>query len=327
MKKLLLFFYILPFFAFGQFYQKDHPFAHTFSIVARDPETGEMGVAVQSHWFSVGTSVTWAKSGVGVVATQSFTNVSFGPRGLALMEGGMSAQEALEKLIKEDDGRDYRQVALLKTDGTVASYTGKSCIESADNYVGDNFSVQANMMLNDKVVPAMKAAYLAHRDLPLAERMVEVLKAAQAAGGDIRGRQSAALLVVGPDKVGDEVWKDKKIDLRVDDAEEPIQELDRLLKLKRAYDHMNSGDLAVEHEDMQKANAEYGVAQKMFPNNLEMQYWQAITLANNGDVKKAAEMLKPIYAKDDHWRPLTKRLVPSGLLNVTDEQLKLLMEK
>ena len=169
-------------------------FAHTFSIVARDPATGEMAVGVQSHWFSVGTSVPWGKSGVGVVATQSFVNPAFGPKGLALMESGKTADEALEELIREDDGRDYRQVALLDDKGHAAAYTGEKCVESAAQIVGENFSVQANMMLNDKVVPAMAEAFRNNSDLPLAERVMEVLKAAQEAGGDLRGSNSNSLV-------------------------------------------------------------------------------------------------------------------------------------
>ncbi|MGB8375262.1 MAG: DUF1028 domain-containing protein [Salegentibacter sp.] len=295
-------------------------FAHTFSIVARDPATGEMAVGVQSHWFSVGTSVPWGKSGVGVVATQSFVNPAFGPKGLALMESGKTADEALEALIREDDGRDYRQVALLDDKGHAAAYTGEKCVESAAQIVGENFSVQANLKLNDKVVPAMAEAFRNNSDLPLAERVMEVLKAAQEAGGDLRGRQSAALIVVGPEKT-DKEWEDKKIDLRVDDSDTPVQELDRLLRTARAYEHMNKGDLAVENNDMEKAMQEYGAAGEIFPGNLEMKYWKAVAMANNGRVKEALPIFREIFAQNDHWRIMTMRLPASGLLNVSDEEL------
>src|SRR5687768_11273899 len=203
------------------------PLAHTFSIVARDPNTGEMAVAVQSHWFSVGTGVSWGEAGVGVVATQSFTNKSFGLRGLALLKQGKSPQEALDILLSDDTGKDFRQVAILDKQGRVATHTGKTCIDAAGHLNGENFSVQANMMLNDKVVPAMEKAWKDNNAKPLAERMVAVLKAAQVAGGDIRGKQSAALLVVAPEATN-APWNDRLIDLRIDDSPRPIMEIERL---------------------------------------------------------------------------------------------------
>lgn len=302
------------------------PLAHTFSIVARDTTTGEMAVGVQSHWFSVGTIVLWGKSGVGVVATQSFVNPAFGPNGLKLMEEGNSAEAALQILVKADRGRDFRQVAFLDKDGNVSTYTGKKCISSANHLIGDNYSVQANMMLNDDVVPAMSKAFLENNDLPLAERIVKVLQAAQRAGGDIRGRQSAALVVVGPERVEDP-WTDKLIDLRVDDNQEPLQELERLLKVHRAYDHMNRGDLAVEKDDMVTAMKEYGAAEKMFPENLEMKYWRAVTLANNGLKEDALQVFKYVFERDENWRELTRRLPASGLLTVSPAMLRKILDQ
>ena len=295
--------------------------AHTFSIVARDERTGEMAVAVQSHWFSVGSVVSWGEGGVGVVATQSFVNKSFGLRGLEMLKQGKSPQEALDQLLSDDTGKEFRQVAILDTKGRVATHTGKNCLESAGHLNGENFSVQANMMLNDMVVPAMDKAWKEHSALPLAERMMEVLKAAQKAGGDIRGKQSAALLVVSPENTG-KPWDDRLIDLRVDDAVDPITELARLLTVSRAYEHMNKGDLYVEKNEMAKAMDEYNQAMKMFPGNLEMQYWTAITLANGKEVSKASAMLQKIYKQDANWRELTKRLPKAGLLTVSETELK-----
>jgi uncharacterized Ntn-hydrolase superfamily protein len=297
------------------------PLAHTFSIVARDPVTGEMAIGVQSHWFSVGTSVSWGSSGVGVVATQSFINPAYGPNGLDLIKQGKSAEEALQILVASDRGRDYRQVAFLDVNGVVSAYTGKSCISSASHLIGENYSVQANMMLNDDVVPAMSKAFVEHSDLPLAERVIRVLQAAQAAGGDIRGKQSAALIVVGPEPV-EEVWNDRKIDLRVDDHHQPVEELERLLQVHRAYEHMNRGDLAVEHHDMELALQEYGAAEKMFPRNLEMKYWKAVALANNGRQKEALPIFEYVFDRDRNWCELTRRLPASGLLTVTEEELQ-----
>lgn len=301
------------------------PFAHTFSIVARDANTGEMAVAVQSNWFSVGTVVSWGEAGVGVIATQSFVNKSFGIRGLNLLKEGKSPQEALDLLLSDDSGKEFRQVAILDTQGRVATHTGKSCIDAAGHSNGDNFSVQANMMLNDKVVPAMEKAWKENASLRLPERMVAVLQAAQQAGGDIRGKQSAALLVVAP-TASEEPWNDRLVDLRVDDAKDPIAEIARLLKVFRAYEHMNQGDLYVEKNQMQQAMDEYGKAMKMFPDNLEMQYWTAITLANNKDIQKASAMLQKIYRKDPNWRELTRRLPKAGLLQVSDEDMKVLVK-
>ncbi len=309
----------------SQTLKPNDPLAHTFSIVARDAKTGEMAVAVQSHWFSVGTAVSWGEAGVGVVATQSFTNKSFGIRGLDLLKQGKSPQEAMDILLRDDEGRDFRQVAILDKQGRVATHTGKSCIDYAGHANGENFSVQANMMLNNKVVPAMEKAWKEHSEMPLAERMVAVLQAAQQAGGDIRGKQSAALLVFAAE-ASKEPWNDKLIDLRVDDAENPIPEIDRLLKVFRAYEHMNQGDLYVEKNEMKSAMDEYNAAMKMFPENLEMQYWTAITLANDKQIERASEILQNIYKKDSNWRELTKRLPKVGLLNVSEEDLNELLK-
>lgn len=309
----------------AQTYKNSEPFAHTFSIVARDTATGEMAVGVQSHWFSVGTLVSWGKSGVGVVATQSFINPAFGPEGLKLMENGISAKDALNQLIEADAGRDFRQLALLDVNGSVSSYTGAKCVQSAFQIVGDNFAVQANMMLNDKVVPAMEKAFLENAHLPLAERVVKVLIAAQEAGGDIRGKQSAALLVVGPEKVAE--WLDKKVNLRVDDHPDPLIELRRLLFVHRAYDHMNKGDLAVEHGNMLLALKEYAAAEEMQPENFEMKYWKAVTMANNGMLEEALPIFKIVFANDTNWREMTKRLPVSGLLIVSNIELQSIMNQ
>ena len=280
-----------------------------------------MAVAVQSHWFSVGSIVSWGKSGVGVVATQSFVNPAYGPNGLKMIEEGKSAAETLEYLVSLDEGKDVRQVAMLDAKGKVAAFTGEKCIVSASHIVGDNYSVQANMMLNDKVVPAMAKAFEENADLPLAERVVKVLLAAQEAGGDIRGKQSAALIVVNAKPV-ENPWMDKKIDLRVDDHQEPLQELERLLKVHRAYDHLNKGDVAMEKNDMALALEEYAAAEQMFPDNLEMKYWKAVTLANNKKMQEALPIFKEVFTADQNWKELTKRLPKSGLLNVSELEYK-----
>lgn len=302
-------------------YLRQEPFAHTFSIVARDAQTGELAVGVQSHWFSVGTAVSWAEAGVGAIATQSFVNKSFGPRGLALLKSGKTAQQTLDELLATDEGRDVRQVAIVDARGNVATHTGAKCVDMAGHQQGAGFSVQANMMLSEKVWPAMARAFEQNARLPLAERVLAALDAAQAQGGDIRGRQSAALLVVRG-QASAAPWDDRLVDLRVDDAAEPLQELRRLLRLQRAYDHMNAGDLAVEKNDMPAAVREYQAAEQAFPANLEMRYWHAITLANKGQLSEAKQLLGPIFRQEPNWRTLTARLPKVGLLTVPAAELQ-----
>ena len=302
-----------------QVFNKQQPLVHTFSIVAKDMATGEMAVAVQSHWFSVGTSVSWAEAGVGAIATQSFTDKSYGPKGLAMLKLGFTAKQVLDSLTKADAGRDVRQVAIVDNKGNVAAHTGAKCIQYAKHILGTNFSVQSNMMLGSKVCENMAIAFETAAGKPLAERVLLALEAAQKAGGDIRGMQSAAMIVV-PGKTMD-VWNNKSVDLRVDDNPKPLVELRRLYNTHLAYEHMNNGDLAVEKNNMADAMAEYNAAMKMFPENLEMQYWTAITLANNKQVTKAATMLKAIYGKNKNWLELTKRLPTVGLLTVDSKDL------
>lgn len=285
---------------------------HTFSIVARDPSTGELGVAVQSHWFSVGPIVAWAEAGVGAVATQSFVDPSYGKLGLDLMRAGKSAPDALKSLTAGDEGREVRQVAMIDAQGRVDAWTGKNDIQAAGHIIGKNYSVQANLMLSDKVWPAMSAAFENTKG-DLAERMLAALEAAQAAGGDIRGKQSAAVIVVTGKPTG-QAWKDRVFDLRVDDSPEPLIELRRLVKLQRAYNHMNAGDLAVEHKDNEGALREYGAAEKLVPDNAEMIYWHAIALVNMGRVDESLPLFRRVFAMDPNWATLTPRLPKSGLL-------------
>ena len=306
---------------FSQVYKNSFPLAHTFSIVARDSVTGEMAVAVQSHWFSVGTAVSWAEAGVGAVATQSFVNKSFGIRGLDLLRRGLTAQEALDALLKDDEGREVRQVAIVDTKGNVATHTGKGCIQYATQIKGKQFSVQSNMMLTGDVSKAMASAFESSRSRPLAEKMLLALEAAQKAGGDIRGQQSAALIVV-PGKSEGRPWDERTVDLRVDDNKEPIKELRRLYTAHLAYEHMNNGDLATEKNDMVKAMNEYNAAMQLMPSNLEMQYWTAITLANNKQVDKALPILKRVFSADKNWKELTRRLPSVNLLTVSEADLK-----
>jgi len=318
-------FLVFPFFimiqASAQMYRTNEPLAHTYSIVCRDEITGEMGVAVQSHWFSVGTAVSWAEAGVGAVATQSFVNKSFGILGLNLLRTGLTAQQVVDTLLKNDEAREVRQLAIIDSKGNVATHTGKNCIDHANHIKGENFSVQANMMLTNGVSKAMADAFQKNKSKPLAERMIIALEAAQKAGGDIRGQQSAALILV-PAKTEGKPWDERTIDLRVDDNPAPLKELRRLYTVHIAYQHMNNGDLAVEKNDMVTAMSEYNAAMKLFPQNLEMQYWTAITLANNKQVAKALPILKTVFTKDNNWKELTRRLPKVNLLTVSETDLK-----
>ncbi|MDV7188213.1 DUF1028 domain-containing protein [Lutibacter sp. TH_r2] len=302
-----------------QVYSKKEPFAHTYSIVARDTVTGEMGVAVQSHWFSVGSLVTWGKAGVGVVATQSFINPSFGPRGLSLLENGLSPKMAVNTLLELDEGREVRQLAILDVNGNVEAFTGANCIQPAGHIVGNNFSVQANLMEKNTVWPVMAKAFETTKGT-LAERMLAALKAAQNEGGDIRGKQSAAMLVVKAKSTGNS-WQDKVVDLRIEDHQNPIEEMERLLTIHKAYEYMNKGDLAVETGNNKLAKQHYMHAQELNPDNLEMKFWYAITLANNGELTEAKQILKKLFLKNEKWKTLTPRLVKPGLLIISEKEL------
>lgn len=304
----------------AQTFYGENPLAHTYSIVARDTITGEMGVAVQSHWFSVGTIVSWAEAGVGAIATQSFVNVSFGPNGLALLRDGYNAQQVLDKLIEEDEGRDYRQLAIIDAEGNVATYSGKKCTPEAGHLQGNQFSVQANMMKYDTVWKVMKEAFENSKG-SLAERLLLTLEAAEEAGGDIRGKQSASLLVVKAESTG-KVWEDRLVDLHVEDHPEPLIELRRLYNVHQAYEHMNKGDLAIEHGDMELAMKEYSKAEELFPENLEMKFWRAVTLTNIGELESALPIFKEVFSKDNNWKILTPRLLVNELLNVSEEELQ-----
>lgn len=292
---------------------------HTFSIVARDSVTGDMGVAVQSHYFSVGPIVPWARAGVGAIATQSLVLVSYGPLGLDLMEEGMSAPEALDKLVEDDAHAAVRQVAMVDGEGNVAAHTGDSCIAFASHHTGNGYSVQANMMLTDTVVPAMAKAFEAAKG-DLADRMLAALEAAQAAGGDIRGMQSAAILIVRGVPT-EEPWTDVIMNLRVEDNPNPIAELKRLVKLQRAYDRENDGDDAMAEGDLKAAEEAYGEAAKLAPDNMELLFWQAVSLVNVGRDAEGTKLLQTVVAKNANWRELLRRLPASGLLKVSKERL------
>ncbi len=292
----------------------------TYSIVARDALTGHMGVAVESHWFSVGPIVPWARAGVGAVATQSFVRIDYGPEGLALMESGVPAPEALTRLLAADEGRDVRQVAMIDAQGRVGAHTGARCIQAAGNHVGTGYSVQANLMIDVGIVPAMSKAYETTQG-DLAERMLAALEAAQNAGGDIRGKQSAAILIVKGEKTPTP-WKDVVMELRVEDHPDPVVELRRLVRLWRAYEHMNAGDLAVERDDMSGAKKHYAAAEEMFPDMAEFVFWHATTLVQNNRLEEALPLFGKAFRLEPGWYLLVPRLPASKLLPDDPETIR-----
>jgi uncharacterized Ntn-hydrolase superfamily protein len=293
---------------------------HTYSIVALDKSTGELGAAVQSHWFSVGSLVPWVESGVGAVCTQSFVEVSYGPLGLKLMRAGKSAEETLAALLKADKNESVRQVGMVDAKGRVAAHTGKNCIPEAGNFVGDGFSCQANMMLKNTVWKAMARAFETRKG-DLADRLVAALEAAEKEGGDIRGKQSAAIIVVRGKSSG-VWWKDRIYDLRVEDHPAPVPELKRLLKLNKAYNHMNKGDDYMTENKVAEAMTEYTKGMEIYPDNPEMIFWPAVTLASTGKVEESLPLFKKVFALDPNWAILLGRLPSVGQFPADENLLK-----
>ncbi len=278
----------------------------TYSIVAYDPASGQMGVAVQSHWFSVGSIVTWAEAGVGAVATQSFVEPAYGPLGLQLLRAGKTAPQALKALLSVDQHESVRQVAMVDAQGGVAVHTGTKCIAAAGHQPGKNYSCQANMMEKDTVWAAMAAAFEAAPG-ELVDRLLAALLAAEKEGGDIRGRQSAAILVVNG-KASGTPWRNRVFDLRVEDHPQPLQELQRLVTIAKAYNHMNRGDDLLTENNVQGALAEYKTAMAIYPANPEMIFWPAVTMAASGQVEESLPLFKKVFALDRSWAELLKRL-------------------
>jgi len=288
-------------------------FYHTFSIVARDESTGQLGVAVQSHWFAVGSVCPWAEAGVGVIATQALVEKSYGPMGLTLLKQGKPANEVLTDLLAKDDHPEIRQVAIIDAQGNIATHTGRLCIAEAGHVIGTNFSVQANMMKNNTVWQCMADKFLQSRG-DLADRMMAALKAAQNAGGDIRGRQSAGLLIVDGQKT-EKHWDHEVFNIRVDDHPDPLEELDRLLRIQRAYHLMNEGDELLANKEMEAAMKKYQAAEEFAPTIDEIPFWVAATLADTGHLDQALPIFSRIFEINPDWEELIKRLPKSGLLH------------
>jgi len=288
---------------------------HTYSIVAVDSATGEIGAAVQSHWFSVGSLVPWAEPGIGAVATQSFVDPAYGPRGLYLMRTGISAPAALTSLLRADPDSAVRQVAMIDATGRVLAHTGSRNIQAAGHHVGRWYSVQANLMESDRVWPAMARAFETTSG-DLADRMLAALKAAQGEGGDIRGAQSAAMIVVSGDRTRPP-WE-KSIDIRVEDNPDPLGELQRLLTVARAYRAATDGDNFVTAGQMDSALASYRRAGSLLTDeqtNGELVFWQAVTMLDTGRRDGAVPLFRRAFAQDARWMELVWRLPSAGLLS------------
>ncbi|MCA1838767.1 MAG: DUF1028 domain-containing protein [Actinomycetota bacterium] len=285
----------------------------TYSIVARDEASGQMGVAVQSHYFSVGPICPWGEAGVGVVATQSLVDPSYGPLGLHLMRTGKAAADSLRALLAADPAPEVRQVAMLDQHGNVAGHTGDRCISAAGHTLGKASSCQANMMLNASVWDAMDKAFGASQS-DLANRLLAALDAAELEGGDIRGKQSAAILIVSAENTG-RPWVDRVMDLRVEDHPDPLLELRRLIDLKRAYEFANDAEQVMQKEP-KEGLAAFEEAMKSAPGNVELRFWFAVSLGAVGRLDEAVDVFAQIAKSDPgwaNWKELLKRLPASGL--------------
>jgi uncharacterized Ntn-hydrolase superfamily protein len=286
----------------------------TYSIIAIDKKSGQMGVAVQSHWFSVGSVVPWGEAGVGVVATQAFVEPGYGPLGLRGMRKGVPPEKVLSGLLSKDKTAQSRQVAMLDAKGRVATHTGRKCLPEAGDVQGEGFSAQANLMSSREVWPAMASAFSKSRG-PLSQRLMSVLEAAEEAGGDIRGRQSAAMLIVSAKPLRP-LWKGRLLDLRVEDNPYPLKELRRLLRINDAYDHANRGDDFLSANKVPDALEEYALAAKGAPEIEELRFWQGVTLLDRGDLRRAKPLLREAFSKRKEWKTVLSSLPKYDLLHV-----------
>jgi uncharacterized Ntn-hydrolase superfamily protein len=277
----------------------------TYSIVALDPATGELGVAVQSHWFSVGPLCAWARAGIGAVATQSVVEPAYGPNALDRLADGINAQQALGELLAADPLAKVRQVAVIDAHGVIAAHTGADCIDHAGHVTGEHHSAQANMMARDTVPRAMSDAFEAATG-PLQDRLLAALFAAEGQGGDIRGRQSAAMVVVPADG---EPWR-RAVDLRVEDHAAPLDELRRLLTLQRAYDLAGAGDELLAAGRTDEAGFLYRQAAELAPDSDELLFWSGLASAQAGDLEAGVAAVRRAAEENPNWLVLLERLSP-----------------
>lgn len=278
----------------------------TYSIVARDPRTGRFGVALQSHYLASGRVVPWLAAGIGAIATQAKANLSFGPLGLELLRAGRSAREVVDALIASDPEAAQRQLAVVDNQGGVAVHTGERCIPAAGDRTGEGFSVQGNLLARESCWPAMAEAYQAASDAPLSERLLRTLEAAEATGGDVRGRQSAAMVIVDSQPTP-AAWEGRLLDLRVDDHAEPLSELRRLVDLAESYallDDDRAGGRSREER--------YAEARRRAPGAYELAFWRGIELAQGGELDAGRRELQLAFAADVRWRTTLEHLIAGG---------------
>jgi uncharacterized Ntn-hydrolase superfamily protein len=297
----------------------------TYSIVARDPETGRFGVAVQSHYLGVGPVVPWLEAGVGAVATQATVNIAFGPIGLELLRSGMSAEQAVAALVAGDASPQVRQLGVVDAEGRAAAHTGTDCIPAAGHLVRDGFTVQGNLLSRDTCWKAMAAAYEDGQSegTPFVERLLRALEAAEREGGDVRGRQSAAIMVVEA-SLQSALWRGRLMDLRIEDHSNPVPELRRIVTLQRAYDLLNEeGDAARAGVSVHDRYAE---ARRLAPDAYELVFWRAVELATGGDMAAGRREMAIAVAADEAWRHTLAHLAEARREGVTPELAAALLE-
>ena len=298
----------------------------TYSIVARDPQTGRFGIAVQSHYLGVGPVVPWLEAGVGAVATQASVNVAFGPIGLELLRSGQRAEQAVAALLAGDDNPQVRQVGVVDSEGGTAAHTGTECIPAAGHLVRDGFTVQGNLLARDTCWPAMAAAYEAAlaEGVPFVERLLRAMEAAEGEGGDVRGRQSAAIMVVEA-QVQQAAWRGRLMDMRIEDHHDPIPELRRIVTLQLAYDLLNDeGDAA---KAGATADERYAEARRMAPDAYELVFWQALELVKRGDLAGARRELAIAVQADESWRLTLEHLGEGGREGMTPDLVAQLLDR
>ena len=282
----------------------------TYSIVARDPETGRFGVAVQSHYLGVGPVVPWLEAGVGAIATQASVNISFGPMGLEMLRAGQPAEAVVAALVAGDEQAQVRQLGVVDAHGRSAAHTGSDCIPACGHLVRDGFTVQGNLLERDTCWPAMAAAYeagLAER-APFVERLLRAMEAAESEGGDVRGRQSAAIMIVSAE-LQQAPWRGRLMDMRIEDHPDPVPELRRIVSMQLAYNLLDDeGDAAADTS----AGERYAQARKLSPDAYELVFWRGVTLAAEGDVDGGRRELQIAFAADPRWRTTLEHLAQVG---------------
>ncbi len=290
----------------------------TYSIVARDPVTGRFGVAVQSHYLGVGATVPWLEAGVGAIATQASVNVSFGPMGLEMLRAGQAAGAVVAALVAGDEEARVRQLGVVDSQGRAAAHTGADCIPACGHLVRDGFTVQGNLLERSSCWPAMAAAYESAlaEEAPFVERLLRTMEAAEAEGGDVRGRQSASIMVVKADPQP-AAWRGRLMDLRIEDHPDPVPELRRIVTMQLAYDLLDEeGDAAVAGQSMAER---YELARQMAPDAYELTFWRGVELAVAGDVEAGRHELQIAFEADARWRTTLQHLADAGRQGVTPE--------